>query len=85
MKVKEKNEILKWAAGVSDKDLESEYYKAIYDSLEYKAEEMYEHCYNVIDIQEELDRVKHDVERADLIEWLCEQRGIKLWEGVNEK
>lgn len=80
MKLKEKNEILKWAAGVSDKELESEYYSAIYDSLECKAEEMYERCYDPRDIQEELDRVKYDGEKAAIIGYLCEQRGIELWE-----
>ena len=80
MKQKEKNKIIKWAETLSDEQLEAEYYKAAYDCLGSATERMYELGY---DIQDIIEREKYEdylCERADVLEMVCQQRGIKLWE-----
>ena len=77
---KEKNEIVKWAKALSDDQLETEYYKAAYNCLGSATERMYELGY---DIQDIIEREKYEdylCERADVLETVCQQRGIKLWE-----
>lgn len=80
MKRLKRNSLVKWANTLSDKELEDEYYEAVFDSLGSVAEKMYDLCYDMGDIeeQEEYEKYRHD--KADILGWLCEQRGIKLWE-----
>ena len=85
MKKSEKNEILKWAATKSDAQLEKEYYDGVFDSLGSQVDDMIELGYDVVDIQEREKYEKFLREKNDLIGWICEQRGIKLWEDKNEK
>lgn len=81
MKKSEKNAIYMWAAGVSDADLEKEYYDFVYRSNgASNGERMYELGYDIADCLEEDKRAKYESERNDIIGMLCEQRGIKLWE-----
>ena len=78
---KDKDAIYKWAAGLSDEQLKKEYYDGVYDCLGSEAEEMYERGYEIIDILEREKIERYMQEKSHIIEQLCEQRGIKLWEG----
>ena len=85
MKKSEKNEILQWAATKSDVQLEKEYYDRVYDSLGTLVEGMIELGYDLVDIKERKEYEKFLREKSDLIGWICEQRGIRLWKDINEK
>ena len=76
----EKNNIIKWAKTLTDDELEKEYYRAIYDTLGSQAEEMYEQGWDMQDVIEREKYEKYLGQRADLLESLCYERGIKLWE-----
>lgn len=80
MNSKQKNEITNWANTLSDEKLESEYYAAVDDSLGSKAEQMRDLGYDVQDISEQASCEKYIREKSDLLEYLCQKRGIKLWE-----
>jgi hypothetical protein len=76
----ERNQIIKWAKTLTDEQLKGEYYDAVFNCLGSQAEEMYERGYDMIDIRE---REKYEdwlCQRVDVLEMLCEERGIKLWE-----
>lgn len=75
----ERNQIIKWADTLTDEELESEYYDAVFDCLGSQAEEMYERGYDMVDILEREKYEKWLGERSDLLGALCEGRGIKLW------
>lgn len=80
MKKSEKNAIIKWAKTLTNEQLEKEYYDSVFDSLGSQVEIMYERGYDMVDI---IEREKHErfiCERSDILECLCEERGIKLWE-----
>ena len=79
MKRREKIRLIKWADKLSDKDLEDAYYDAVYDCLGSETEEMYERGYDLIDIAEQEKCEKYLSEKANVLEKLCERRGIKLW------
>ncbi len=80
MKRRERIQLTKWADKLSDKDLEDAYYDAVYDCLGSKTEKMDELGYDPIDIAEQEKCEKYLSEKADVLEELCERRGIKLWE-----
>lgn len=80
MTKKERNEIVKWASTLTDEELKGEYYDAVYDTLGSQTEEMYERGYDIQDIIEREKFEKWLEQRCDLIEVLCYERGIKLWE-----
>lgn len=80
MTKKERNDIIKWASTLTNEELEKEYYDAVFDTLGSEAEEMYERGW---DMQDVIEREKHEkwlCQKSDLLEQLCEERGIKLWE-----
>ena len=52
MKRLEKNNLIKWANTLSDKELKDEYYDAVYDSLGSQTDKMYELGYDMRDIEE---------------------------------
>ena len=76
----ERNQIIKWAGTLTDKELENEYYDSVFDCLGSQTEEMYERGYDIQDIIEREKFEKFLCQQSDLLEMLCEQRGIKLWE-----
>ena len=80
MKLKERNNLIKWAKNLSDEELEDKYYEAVFDSLGSVAEKMYDLYYDMMDIEEQEEYEKYRCDKADILGWLCEQRGIKLWE-----
>ena len=76
----EKNKIIKWTNILIDEELEKEYYNAVFDTLGSQAEAMYEQGW---DMQDVIEREKYEKwlgQKADLLESLCYERGIKLWE-----
>ena len=76
---KERNEIIKFAEKLNNEELEKEYYDAVDSSLGSQCEDMYELGYDISDIVEREKYEKYLCQKADLLEYLCEQRGIKLW------
>ena len=76
----EKNQIIKWANTLTDDELEEEYYRAAWDTLGSQAEKMYECGWDMQDIIEREKFEKWLMRKADLLEQLCYERGIKLWE-----
>lgn len=85
MNKSEKNTIIKWAASLSNEELEKEYYDAVFDSLGSVTEEMYDLGYDMRDIKEQEELEKYKCCKADLLEKECCERGIKLWEKQNER
>ena len=79
IKRSERNSLVKWANALSEKELNDEYYEAVYDSLGSQTDKMYELGYDIADIVERKKYEKYLGQRADLLGALCEQRGIKLW------
>ncbi|MBE6576528.1 MAG: hypothetical protein E7653_00130 [Ruminococcaceae bacterium] len=79
MRKSEKNAILQKVAFWNDEKLESEYYKAVYDSLGSQTDRMYDLGYDMRDIIEREKTEKFNCEYADLLGFICEQRGIVLW------
>lgn len=80
MTKKERNAIIEEMKSLSDEELEKEYYMGVYDSLGSDTERMYELGYDIRDIEESERHKKYLMQRCDLIEELCQKRGIKLWE-----
>lgn len=80
MKRRERIQLIKWAGELPDKELEDAYYDAVCDCLGSETEEMYEQGYDSVDIAEQERYEKYLSEKADVLEELCERRGIKLWE-----
>ena len=76
----ERNQVIKWTSTLTDKELEEEYYHAVFDTLGSEAEEMYERGWDMQDILEREKYEKWLGQRCDLLESLCYGRGIKLWE-----
>ena len=85
MKKSEKNKILQMVALWNDSKLEEEYYKAVYDCLGSQTEEMYELGYDISDILEQEKYEKYLCDYADMLEYVCIQRGIELWKEENVK
>lgn len=77
---KERSALVKWAKGLSDAKLESEYYDAVYDCLGTQTEAMYELGYDMQDIKEQEAFEKFLGEKSDILENECLKRNIKLWE-----
>ena len=75
----ERNQIIKWANTLTDEELEQEYYDAAFATLGSEAEEMYERGWDMVDILEREKFEKWLGQKSDLLEMLCEERGIKLW------
>lgn len=72
----------KWANKLSNDELEVEYYAAVFESLGSETEDMYERGYDMVDIRER-DKYEQDlVKKANILEKICVQRGIKLWNNM---
>lgn len=81
----ERNKIIQWANTLTDEELEKEYYDGVWDCLGSDAELMYERGYEMSDIHEQEKLEKYQMEKSHILEQLCEERGIKLWQDeVNE-
>lgn len=84
MKKSEKNAILKWGETLTNEELEKEYYDSVLDSLGSETDEMYELGYDIRDIEEREKYERFLCEKSDILESLCKDRGIRLWEGKQE-
>lgn len=85
MNKSERNKIIQWANTLTDEELEKEYYDGVFDCLGSDAELMYERGYEMSDILEQEKLEKYQMEKSYILEQLCEERGIKLWQDeVNE-
>lgn len=80
MKKADKDALLKWAATLNDEQLEKEYYDSVFDACGSQTEEMYEYGYDMRDIEERRKYEKYLAEKCSLLERICEERGIKLWD-----
>ena len=80
----EKVHFAKWANGLSDEELEKNYYEATFDCLGSVAEEMYECGYDMADILEQEKYERDLMVKADILEGICMERGIKLWEDIDD-
>lgn len=76
----ERNQIIKWANTLTDDELEEEYYRAAWDTLGSEAEEMYERGWDMKDIIERERFERWLIQKSHLLEQICYERGIKLWE-----
>ena len=79
MKLKERNSLVKWANTLTDKELKDKYYAAVYDSLGSQTDEMYELGYDMRDIEGQEEYEKYLCEKVDVLENICVERGIGLW------
>lgn len=80
MNKREYTKLKKQTDTMSDEQLKKEYYDALYDSLGGQTEEMYERCYDRVDI---IEREKYErwlLRQRAMLEKICSERGIKLWE-----
>lgn len=64
---------------MSNKELETQYYSLVDESLGSQAEIMYDMGYDVSDIIEQQNYERFVREKIDLLEQLCVERGITLW------
>ena len=81
----ERNKIIQWANTLTNDELEKEYYDGVFDCLGSDAELMYEQGWDMVDILEQEKLEKYQIEKSHILEQLCEERGIKLWQDeVNE-
>lgn len=76
----EKTHFVKWAKSLSDEELEKEFYDATFACLGSEAEEMYERGYDMAEILEREKYERDIVVKAGILEGICVERGIKLWE-----
>lgn len=84
MKRSERNSLVKWANTLSDKELKDKYYAAVYDSLDSQTDEMYELGYDMRDIKEQEVYEKYLCEKVNVLENICAERGIELWDEDEE-
>lgn len=85
MNKREYAKLKKWTDTLTDEELKKEYYDAAFDTLGSQAEEMYERGYDIVDI---LEREKYErwlSRQSDVLEMICSERGIELWEEHAEK
>ena len=85
MKRLERNSLIKWTNRLSDKELKDEYYDAVYDSLGSQTDKMYELGYDMRDIEEQEEYEKYLCEKADVLENMCTERGIGIWDEDEER
>lgn len=79
----EKAHFVKWANSISDEELEKNYYESVLDCLGSEAEEMYDRVYDMADILEQEKYERDLMVKADILEDICVERGIKLWEDID--
>ena len=85
MNKREYAKLKKWADTLTDEELKKEYYNSVFNTLGSQAEEMYERGYDIADI---LEREKHErwlSRQSNMLERICSERGIELWEEYAEK
>lgn len=76
----EKDFLVGWARSLSDEELEEEFYDSAFACLGSEAEEMYERGYDMSDILEREKYERYLGEKSGILEGVCAERGIKLFE-----
>lgn len=76
---KETTEILCWCATLTDEELKKEYYRLSYESLGTETDRMYELGYDIAAIKEQEYWERYTSLKSDLLEDICHERGLKLW------
>ena len=84
MNKREYAKLKKWTDTLTDEQLKEEYYDAVFDTLGSQAEEMYERGYDIADIREREKYERWLSTQSDMLEMICSERGIKLWEEYDE-
>ena len=85
MNKRELAKLKKWTGTLTDEQLKEEYYDAVFDTLGSQAEEMYERGYDIADIREREKYERWLSRQADMLEMICSEREITLWEEHTEK
>lgn len=80
MNKREFAKLKKWADTLTDEQLKKEYYDAVLNTLGSQAEEMYERGYDIADIREREKFERWLLKQSDMLEDICRERGITLWE-----
>lgn len=80
MNKRELTKLKRWTDTLTDEELIKEYYDAVYKTLGSQAEEMYERGYDRADIIEREKYERYLQRYSDMLEYICNERGIKLWE-----
>ena len=70
----------KYTDTLTDEQLKNAYYEDAFDTLGSEAELMWERGYDEAGIREREKYERWLNEQADMLEMLCYERGIKLWE-----
>jgi hypothetical protein len=76
----DRDNILAWANKLNDVALEQAYYRCVFECLGSQTEEMYERGYDIRDIKERERYEEYRNKKCNILEALCKERGIKLWE-----
>ena len=84
MNKRELAKLKKWTDTLTDEQLKKEYYDAVFDTLGSQAEEMYERGYDIADIREREKYERWLLKQSDMLEDICRERGITLWEEYAE-
>lgn len=84
MNKREYAKLKKWTDTLTDKQLEKEYYDTMFKTLGSQAEEMYERGYDEADIREREKYERWLSRQSDMLEDICRERGIVLWEEYAE-
>lgn len=85
MNKRELAKLKKWTNTLTDEQLKEEYYDAMFKTLDSQAEEMYERGYDIADIREREKYERWLSRQSDMLEMICSERGIALWEEYAEK
>lgn len=85
MNKRELKKFKKWTDTLTDEQLKKEYYDTVFSTLGSQCEEMYERGYDISDILERERYEKELSRQSDMLEYICAERGIKLWENLYEQ
>lgn len=80
MNKREFAKLKKWTDTLTDEELKKEYYDTAFKTLGSQAEEMYERGYDPADIREREKYERWLSRQSDMLEVICRERGITLWE-----
>lgn len=80
MNKREFAKLKKWTDTLTDEELKKEYYDTTFKTLGSQAEGMYERGYDEVDIRESEKYERWLSRQSDMLEVICRERKIILWE-----
>lgn len=80
MNKREYAKLKKYTNTLTDEQLKEEYYDTMFKTLGSQAEEMYDRGYDIADIRERERHERWLSRQSDMLEQICRERGITLWE-----